>query len=239
MPQRRKLVDHHQEGLHDNQSRQHDQEDDDDNDKSQGNNARHSGKLRGQKTSTQDQRRTQAKKATPSPSSATCSHSPLSPSVGDFAHGLQNWDTTVSANALLTTGTSYDSDGSAAMLTCTYARSANARASLHTQILPLCIGKAYTVSFKYKFAPAYLDGTLTLYDYGRDALLATIAGPTTPSAADSNGVAIGTWGSYSATFTSLTSADMVLITLGCSAGGQAAGQSARVTVDNVRVTLIS
>lgn len=97
------------------------------------------------------------------------------------------------------------------------------------------------MSFRYKWAAVgstYLDGALMLYDYGRDTLLASIAGPATAAGADSNGVKIGVWGSYSTTFTSLVSADMLLVNLACSAGAQTAGQKARVTVDNVRVTLV-
>ncbi|GAB7354830.1 hypothetical protein MBLNU459_g5211t2 [Dothideomycetes sp. NU459] len=186
-----------------------------------GNDNRLIGELLGQETYAQDQRAT---------------------SVGDFANGLKNWKLVTSANASGATSTGYDSDGSAALLTCKYAKRSDSRASLHSELLSLCIGSTYTVSFKYKWASSgssYLDGVLTLYNFGRDQLLGSISGPTTSSGLDSNKVAAGTWGSYSATFTSLATADMILISLGCPAGGAASGQAARVTIDNVRVTKLS
>lgn len=137
----------------------------------------------------------------------------------------------------MTTGTSYDSTGSAALLKCEYSSDEDAHASVCKQ-LPVCSGQKYIVSFKYKFpASGSNDGNLSLYDYGLDDMLDTISGPVS-GGSDGAGVAAGSWGSLSETFEAAVDDDMICVMLQCLSSSSLVGKTAQVTIDNVRVTRV-
>ena len=139
----------------------------------------------------------------------------------------------------MSTGTSYDSAGSAALLKCTYSTSKDAHASVCSKDLPVCPGQNYTVSFKYQFdGSSSSSGGLSLYNYGWDEMLATVTGPTASGGSDTAGTKGGSWGTVSRTFKAVRKDDMVCVLLQCLSSKSLAGKTAKVTVDNVRVTRV-
>lgn len=173
---------------------------------------------------------------------STCSNNALTTAVGNFVSGLASWTAVAypTAYASVATGNSYDSSGSAALLTCQYSSTADAHASICSPELPVCPGQNYTVSFKYKFpSSGSSSGSLGLYNYGWDEMLESVSGPASGSSSDDAGVSAGSWGSASQTFEAVQNDDMICILLQCLSSKSLNGETAMVTIDNVRVTRTS
>lgn len=104
--------------------------------------------------------------------------------------------------------------------------------------LNVCPGQTYTLSFKYKFpASGSYAGALTLYEVG--TALGTVTGPRGAGTKDSNGVAAGTWATYSKTFKATSSINAFSIAHACYVGAGTTGKSTKVTIDNVRLTRVA
>ncbi|KAL1305489.1 hypothetical protein AAFC00_002364 [Neodothiora populina] len=173
---------------------------------------------------------------------STCSNNALTTAAGNFVSGLASWTKTANpaSYASVATGASFDSSGSAAILACKYASTADSHGSICSPRLPICPGQTYQVSFKYKFpSSGSIGGSLSLYNYGWDEMLLTRAGPASAGAKDGAGTPAATWGTMSQTFEATQQDDMICITLQCLTGNGLTGKTAQVTVDNVRVSRVT